>query len=108
MGMWAFAIVAGFSWVASVPITTALTADVYGLRALGAISGVTFLCHQVGSFIMVLLAGILFDLTGSYTLPFAIAGSLLFPAALAAFSIRESKYSMGYQTIAEAAPISSH
>ncbi len=108
LGMWAFAILAGFSWVASVPLTTALTADVYGLRALGTISGVTFLCHQVGSFIMVLLAGFLFDLTGSYTIPFAIAGSLLFPAALLSFTIRESKYSMRFQTIVGASPISGH
>ena len=108
LGMWVFAIVAGFSWVASVPLTTALTADVYGLRALGTISGVTFLGHQVGSFVMVLLAGFLFDLTGSYTLPFALAGSLLFPAALAAFTIKESKYSIRYQTIVGVAPISGH
>ena len=97
LGMWAFAVAAGFSWVASVPLTSALTADVYGLRALATISGITFLCHQVGSFIMVLLAGVLFDLTGSYTLPFAIAGSLLFPAALAAFTIKEKRYSIRYR-----------
>ena len=97
LGMWAFAVAAGFSWVASVPLTSALTADVYGLRVLATISGVTFMCHQVGSFIMVLLAGFLFDLTGSYTLPFSIAGSLLFPAALAAFSINEKKYSIRYR-----------
>ena len=96
-GLWIFAAVAGFSWIASVPLTTSLTADVYGLRALGAISGVSFLCHQVGSFFSILLAGILFDLTGSYTLPFAIAGALLFPAALSAFSINERKYSVRYQ-----------
>jgi hypothetical protein len=47
---------------------------------------------------MVLLAGFLFDLTGSYTLPFAIAGSLLFPAALAAFTIKEKQYSIRYRT----------
>ncbi len=98
LGMWAFAIAAGFSWVASVPLTSALTADVYGLRVLATISGITFLCHQVGSFIMVLLAGVLFDLTGSYTLPFAIAGSLLFPAALAAYTIKEKRYSIRYRT----------
>ena len=98
LGMWAFAVAAGFSWVASVPLTSALTADVYGLRVLATISGVTFMCHQVGSFIMVLLAGFLFDLTGSYTLPFAIAGSLLFPAALAAFTIKEKQYSIRYRT----------
>ena len=44
----------------------------------------------------------LYDLTGSYTLPFALVGALLFPAALSAFSIRERKYSIRYQ-----APISS-
>ena len=98
LGMWAFAVAAGFSWVASVPLTSALTADVYGLRVLATISGVTFMCHQVGSFIMVLLAGFLFDLTGSYTLPFAIAVSLLFPAALAAFTIKEKQYSIRYRT----------
>ena len=97
LGMWAFAVAAGFSWVASVPLTSALTADVYGLRVLATISGITFLCHQVGSFIMVLLAGVLFDLTGSYTLPFAIAGSLLFPAALAAYTIKEKRYSIRYR-----------
>ncbi|GIS81400.1 MAG: hypothetical protein CM1200mP15_00320 [Dehalococcoidia bacterium] len=56
-GLWAFAITSGFSWVASVPLTSSLTADVYGLKALGTISGITFFCHQVGSFLMILLAG---------------------------------------------------
>lgn len=96
--LWVFATLAGFSWIASVPVTTSLTADVYGLRALATISGISFLCHQVGAFLSILLAGVLFDLTGSYTLPFAIAGSLLFPAALAAFSINERKYSIRYQS----------
>jgi MFS family permease len=92
-GLWVFALLAGFSWVASVPITASLTADVYGLRALGTITGISFLCHQIGSFVMILLAGVLYDLTGSYTLPFAIAGFLLFPAAIIAFTIQETKYS---------------
>jgi MFS family permease len=101
MGLWAFALVAGFSWLASVPLTSSLTADVYGLRALGAISGVVFLCHQLGSFVMILLGGVLYDLTGSYNLPFAIAGAFLLPASIAAFSIKEAKYSIRYQ----AAPV---
>ena len=95
-GLWAFAITSGFSWVASVPLTSSLTADVYGLKALGTISGITFFCHQVGSFVMILLAGFLFDVTGSYNIPFAIAGAFLFPAALSAFTIKETKYSARY------------
>ena len=103
MGFWVFAGLAGFSWVASVPLTTSLTADVYGLRALATISGVSYLCHQVGGFTSILLAGYLYDLTGSYDWPFAIAGVLLFPAAISAFSIKERKYSVRYQTAATAA-----
>ena len=101
-----FAMVAGISWIATAPLTTALIADVYGVRALGTISGMAFLVHAVGSGISILLAGVLFDLTGSYTIPFGIAGLMLFPAALFAFSIKERKYSSRYQTPeATAAPV---
>ncbi|HZA25126.1 MAG TPA: MFS transporter, partial [Dehalococcoidia bacterium] len=83
--------------------TTSLTADVYGLRALGTITGISFLFHSVGSFVSIVLAGLLYDVTGSYTLPFAIAGALLFPAALSAFTIQERKYSVRYA--GQAAPV---
>ena len=96
-GVWIFACVAGFSWIATLPLTSSLTAEVYGLRAMGTISGITFMFHQIGGFVSVTLAGWLYDVTGSYTLPFAIAGSLLALAALSAFTIREKKYSARYQ-----------
>jgi len=97
LGLWLFAAVAGFSWWATLPLTSSLTADVYGTRTLGTVSGISFLFHQIGGAASVLLAGVLYDLTGSYTIPFLIAGSLLFPAALSAFTIKERKYSMRYQ-----------
>jgi len=98
LGLWVFAAFAGFSWIATVSMTNTLTADVYGLRALGTISGITFLCHQIGGLSGVLLGGFFYDLTGSYTLPFAIVGSMLFPAALSAFTIKEKEYSTRYLT----------
>ena len=98
LGLWIFATIAGFSWVATPVLTSSLTADVYGVRALGTISGITFMLHQFGGFGSVLLAGLLFDITGSYTLPFALVGALLLPAAISAFSIKERKYSVRYQT----------
>lgn len=97
--LWVFAALAGLSWIASVPVTTSLTADVYGLRTLATISGISLMCHQVGSFGSILLAGILYDATGSYFLPFAISGALLFPAALSAFVIDERKYSSRFQSL---------
>tara|TARA_B100001105_G_scaffold159596_1_gene128335 strand:- start:135 stop:1439 length:1305 start_codon:yes stop_codon:yes gene_type:complete len=102
-GLWIFASIAGFSWVATLPLTSSLTADVYGFKAMGTISGITFMFHQFGGFGSVLLAGLLFDITGSYVLPFAIIGALLFPAAISAFSIKERKYSARYQIAAPTA-----
>ena len=105
LGLWLFALVAGFSWWATLPLTSSLTADVYGLRTLGTVTGVSFLFHQIGGAGSVWLAGVLYDLTGSYTIPFLIAGSLLFLAALSAFTIKERQYSTRYQTApAVAAP----
>ena len=100
LSLWVFATLAGFSWIASVPVTTSLTADVYGLRALGTISGISFLCHQVGAFASITLAGVLYDRTGSYLIPFLIAGALLLPASISAFTINEKKYSMRYEATA--------
>ena len=96
LSLWLFASVAGLSWIATAPLTSALTADVYGLRAIGTISGISFLFHALGSFVFIWLSGYLFDVFGSYTVPFSIAGALLFPAAFSAFSIRERKYSGRY------------
>lgn len=91
--LWGFAAVTGFSYWATAPLTTSLTADVYGLKILGTLNGLAFLVHQVGAAISIQLAGLLRDLTGSYTIPFTLAGLLLVPAALSAFSIREQQYS---------------
>jgi MFS family permease len=97
-GLWGFAAIAGFSYWATAPLTTSLTADVYGLKALGTLSGLTFLVHQVGGSASIQFAGLMRDLTGSYALPFSLAGLLLIPAALSAFSIRENKYSAKAQS----------
>lgn len=98
-GIWAFASMMGFSWIATLPLNTTLTADIYGIKFLGTLTGITNMVHQVGSAASIQLAGTLRDVTGSYDLPFAIAGGLLFPAALCSFSIKERKYSARYQPV---------
>ena len=96
-GLLIFAFVAGLSWIATAPLTTSLTAEVYGLKSLATISGVAFLFHQLGGFSSVLLAGYLREMTGNYILAFSIAAVLLYPAAVSAFTIRERRYSVRYQ-----------
>ena len=96
-GLWGFACIAGFSWIATVPLTASLTADIYGLRTLGTLGGISFLAHQVGGSISVLLAAVIYDATGSYVIPFASCAILLLAASVTAFSIREKRYSTKYQ-----------
>jgi MFS family permease len=91
-GLWGFAAIAGFSYWATAPLTTSLTADLYGLRTLGMLSGMTFLIHQLGGAASIQFAGLMRDVAGSYTLPYTVAGLLLLPAAVSAFSIRERQY----------------
>lgn len=96
-GLLIFAVVAGLSWIATAPLTSSLTAEVYGLKSMATISGVAFLFHQLGGFTSVLLAGYLREITGDYIVAFSIAAVMLYPAAISAFTIRERKYSVRYQ-----------
>jgi len=96
--LWSFAVIMGFSWWATLPLTSSLTAEFYGLKHLGILNGVTFTGHQIGSSLSIQLGGLLRDLTGSYELPFAIAGLLLFGASLVSLAIEEKRYSARYQT----------
>jgi predicted MFS family arabinose efflux permease len=63
-----FAAVMGLTWLGTVPLTSGLVAKVFGTRHLGSLFGVCFLSHQVGSFLGAWLGGLVFDLTGSYSL----------------------------------------
>ena len=59
----------------------------------------TNMSHQIGGALSVLMAGELQQLTGSYVIPFAIAGLTLIGASIAAFSVNEKKYSYRYSTV---------
>lgn len=98
-GLWVFAIVGGSSWIATVPLTTGLTADIYGLKKVGTLSGMIFLSHQIGGSIGIQFGGIMRDLTGAYTVPFAVAAGLLFFAAVVSMLIQERRYSVKYQPV---------
>ncbi|NVK42356.1 MAG: MFS transporter [Oceanospirillaceae bacterium] len=61
-----FSIATGFLWLATVPATSGLVAQMFGVRFLGTLYGIVFLSHQLGSFAGVWIGGYLYDQTGSY------------------------------------------
>lgn len=85
-----FAAVFGFLWLGTVPLTNGLVAQIFGVRHLSALAGIVFLSHQVGAFLGAWLAGVAFDLTGSYVAIWIISIVLALIAALANMPIREA------------------
>ena len=61
-----FASVMGILWLSTVPLTTGIIAQVFGVRYMATLFGIVFLSHQIGSFLGVWLGGALYDSTGSY------------------------------------------
>ena len=97
IGIWAFAVLAGMSWIATPPLTSSLTADIYGVRNIGTLNGLSTMSHQIGGSLSVFMAGVLYDMTGSYEIPFAIAGLFLLGATLASYAVNERRFSIRYQ-----------
>lgn len=93
VGLWAFAVLAGSSWLATVPQTSALTAEVYGVRNAGTITGMLTMVHMIAGAIAVAVAGLMFDKWGSYDIPWAASVVLLVGASFAAWSLREKDVS---------------
>ena len=63
-----FSFAMGLLWLSTVPLTTGIVAQIFGLKFMATLFGVVFLSHQIGSFLGVWLGGVLYDRTGSYDL----------------------------------------
>ena len=96
MAMWAFAIIGGASWLATVPLTTGLTADVYGVRNVGTLGGLINFSHQMGGGAAVLIFGLTFDRLGTYDPAFIGGAVSLLIAGLVILTVKETKYSIRY------------
>lgn len=61
-----FAALMGLLWLSTVPLTTGIVAQLFGLRYMATLSGIVFFSHQIGSFSGVWLGGMVYDRFGSY------------------------------------------
>ncbi len=61
-----FGALIGLLWLATVPLTSGLVAQIFGIKALSTLYGIVFLFHQLGSFLGAWMGGVVYDETGSY------------------------------------------
>jgi predicted MFS family arabinose efflux permease len=88
--LFGFALWMGLTYMATLPPTTGLIAQLFGARNVAALFGVTTLVHQVGSFLGAWLGGVELESTGGYEIIWWIDAALALGAAAAHLPIRES------------------
>lgn len=84
-----FSLTMGALWLATIPLTSGLVAQIYGLRYMGTLYGLVFFSHQLGSFLGIWLGGRMYDAYGSYTAVWWIGVGIGAVAALIHLPIRE-------------------
>ena len=86
-----FSFAIGLVWLSTVPLTTALVAQLFGIRYLATLFGLVFVGHQLGSFLGAWLGGYVYDATGSYDIVWWIAVALGVVASVLHWPIREPR-----------------
>ena len=62
----AFGICFGFLWLATIPATNGIVAQIFGTKHITMLFGFVFFSHQIGAFLGAYLGGYFFDQYGSY------------------------------------------
>ena len=83
----------GLFWLATIPLTNGTIATIWGVKHLSMLSGIVFLCHQLGSFFGGWIGGWLYDNMGNYDLAWGIAIGISLFSAVINFPIREQSLS---------------
>jgi MFS family permease len=95
LSVYVFSGVMGVLWLSTVPLTSAMVAQIFGVAHLSMLGGFVFLSHQIGSFMGVWLGGYLYDRTGSYNIVWYIAIALGVFAAFINLPVREAPIARG-------------
>ena len=89
----AVALVYGFTFTMTAPLTVVFAGNIFGTARLGSVSGLINMVHQVAGGLGALVGALIFDATGSYTGAFVLMFGLSVLAAIATAMIKERPYS---------------
>ncbi len=85
-----FGICMGLLWLATVPLTSGIVAQIFGTRYFSMLFGVVMMSHQFGSFAGAWVGGYIYDVTGTYDLMWLAAAVVGLLATALHWPIREA------------------
>lgn len=86
--LYGVAAIGGVVWAGSIALSSAILADVYGVKKVGMLYGWAYLGHQVGAMISAWLGGWGYEVHHTHWVAFGAAALLLFMAAAVSWRIR--------------------
>lgn len=86
-----FSVLFGLDYIATVPPTVALTADVFGRQNVGILYGWIYAAHMLGAAILAQVAAVIRDTAGSYTLAYLTAGWMAVAAGIVILALRRAR-----------------
>ena len=91
-----FALLYGFTFLITAPLTVTFAGSMFGAPRLGMMSGIINMTHHIAGGLGALIGGIVFDARGSYDLAFILMLALAVIASALTFTIRERLVSQPY------------
>ncbi|MCC5808770.1 MAG: MFS transporter [Ectothiorhodospiraceae bacterium] len=86
------AAIGGVVWAGSIALSSAILADIYGVRVVGILYGWTYLAHQIGAMISSWLGGWGYDAFGTHWVAFGASGAVLLIASVISFRLPVRDY----------------
>jgi MFS family permease len=82
--------IGGLVWAGSIALSSAILADLYGVRLVGVLYGLAFIGHQLGGMVSSWLGGWGYETFGTHWVAFGSAGTLLLLAAALSMQLPRS------------------
>jgi MFS family permease len=86
--------VGGLVWAGSIALSSAILADVYGVRLVGVLYGMAYVGHQIGGMLSSWLGGWGYEHYGTHWVAFGAAGVLLVAAGVLALQLPRKGFTL--------------
>jgi MFS family permease len=86
--------VGGLVWAGSIALSSAILADVYGVRLVGVLYGMAYVGHQIGGMLSSWLGGWGYEHYGTHWVAFGAAGVLLVAAGVVALQLPRKGFTL--------------
>jgi MFS family permease len=92
--LYAASAVGGLVWAGSIALSSAILADVYGVKRVGVLYGLAYLGHQAGGMVSSWLGGWAYEQYGTHWIAFGASGVLLILAAALSLTLPRKGYTL--------------